>query len=262
MIVLNEAQYIARNLEQHYPLADSITVVEGADRLYPATRVTSDGLSTDETASLVRDFPDPDKKIRFIQHGWTSTGGAQAKCELRNRYMENVTPGLLIAVDADEFYRRDELSAIIKQIRQDDSKWAWRFPSLHFWKTTDQFITGGYYDIEHIRFWRVRSGDRYRQNHNYPERGTHPLQDFGLRVHDRRLVSADDAWQIAGPVCLHFGFCKDPEHIRDKNDYYCNRGERATRPKTIVSREAWFQEELPDGLRLWRFGGTMPEVFH
>lgn len=261
MIALNEAQYIGKNLEQHYPLVDKIIVVEGADKLYPAERVTKDGLSTDETATIIRDFPDFDHKITFVQHGWTSSGGAQAKCELRNRYMEHVVAGLLVAVDADEFYRRADLSEVIARIRLDQRNAAWRYPSLHFWKTTEQFITGGYYDIEHIRFWRVDNGDRYRSNHNYPERAGRPLQDFGLRVYDRRVVAEGPGKTIAGPVCLHFGFCKDEVHIRDKNDYYKNRGEVQTRPKTIASREAWFSESLPNELSLHTFGGQLPEVF-
>lgn len=260
VIALNEEEFIERNLRQHYALADKIVVVEGADRLYPRERVTESGLSTDATATIVRDFPDPDKKLTFIQHGWTQRSGDQAKCELRNRYMEHVRDGLLVVIDADEFYRHKDLAEFIADIRK-DNRHAWRLPTLHFWKSTDQFITGGYYNVEHIRFWRVQASDRYVRNHNYVERSGKFVQDLGLCRMPRNIVEIGDGFTIAGPTCMHFGFCKRAENMADKNQYYCNRGERKTRANTIRSREAWFAEQLPADLQLHKFGGELPEVF-
>jgi len=262
MIVLNEEKYIGLNLAQHYDIVDKIVIVEGADKLYPKSNVTSDGLSSDATASIIKEFPDPEKKITFLQHGWTRRSGANAKCELRNHYMELVGDGILVAVDADEFYVRSELKAVIDRIQADKKNTAWRYPSMHYWKTTSCFITGGYYDVEHIRFWKVRANDRYVRNHNFPERNGRPLQDLGLVRNNRRVVSAGSGFTIAGPVCHHFGFCKSAEDIRDKNQYYRARGEAKTRPTTLSNREAWFSSNVPPKLVLHDFGGTLPDVFN
>jgi hypothetical protein len=264
MIVLNEEEYIERNLRQHYPLADRIVIVEGADRLYPKERVSDSGLSTDATAEIIRSFPDPDKKITFLQHGWTERGGAQAKCELRNRYLEGLKDGFLAVIDADEFYRTDDFLAILRLCKAQLTASAWTWPFIHFWKGTRHFITGGYYDVPHTRFWRVRPGMRYISNHNWPELRGRFLIDMGYKRHDLRTRPVKGGAAPIGPVGYHFGFAKSLVNERDKTDYYRNRGETSTRPETVASREAWFLEEgaaLPAGLTLHRFTGTLPEVF-
>lgn len=262
MIVLNEREYLRQNLLQHYPLANKIIIVEGADPLYPKAALTKDGLSTDGTADIVRRFPDPKKKITFIQHGWAKEAGAQAKCELRNRYLQGLHHGLLAVIDADEFYTAEDFHTIVEHCREDTANWAWTYPFLHFWKGHKQFITGGYYDIPHTRFWRVWPGMRYKQNHNWPERQGKVLLQYG---HQRRALlyetREDGSCRPIGPTGYHFGFAKPVASVRDKTDYYRNRGECQTRPATIASREAWFlgtDEPLPSGLALHRFGGLLP----
>lgn len=264
MIVLNEEQFIEANLRQHYDIADSIVIVEGADRFYPSERVTVDGLSTDRTADIIRNFPDPKQKITFIQHGWTTARDDQAKCELRNRYMEDIREGLLIALDADEFYRHQDLEYIVKKVREGKSYSSWLFPQLHFWRTNKTFIIGGYYDVPHIRFWRVRPGDEYTINHNHPYRNGKSLRSLGCHQISRHIIPASEGkFYIFGPTCYHYGFCKSPEHMRDKNNYYVNRGEDTTRSTTTECRAAWFREDndLPKGLKLISYGGPLPEVF-
>ena len=257
MIVLNESEYIWANLCQHYEFADKIVIVEGADPLYPKERVTGKGLSMDATAQLVRDFPDPDKKIVFVQHGFASANGDQAKCELRNRYMEHVLEGLLIVVDADEFYmRRDLYEAIQRAVRQ-DRMYAWQYPQIHFWKTPEQFITGQYYDVTHTRFWRVTGKERYTTDHNSPH-------ELAVKMYNRKLLSSKGGEKIEPPVCYHFGFCKSQENMRDKNTYYVNRGEKRSRPKTTRSRAAWFLPDAAVGdrrLTIRKYSGPLPEVF-
>ena len=265
MIVLNEEEYIFKNLQQHYQHADRIVIVEGADKLYPGDRVTADGLSTDATAELIRNFPDPDKKIQFIQHGWCKRGGIEAKCELRNGYMERALQGLLIVIDADEFYRTDELKDILEKVRTLPRVAAWQFPQIHFWHDTTQFITGSYYDVAHCRFWQVQRGDRYVSNHNSPERHGHALRTMYTLRQDRRVVSAGLGLEkVCAPVCYHFGFCKKAENIADKNQYYINRGERRSRSRYVRSRQAWFDEGAESKyqrLVVHRYGGLLPECF-
>lgn len=264
MIVLNEEEYLEKNLHQHYNSADEIVIVEGADALYPPRSVTPDGLSTDKTAEIVRSFPDPDNKIRFIQHGWTKRGGANAKCELRNRYLEGVTERTLLwVIDADEFYKPEEATAVLSTLAKHPKIAAYQIPQIHFWHNLSQFITGGYYDVPHCRFWQIQPGDIYADNHNSPSRGSCQLRRMYTRVKYREVVRADsDGEYVRGPVCYHTGFCKKVSNIQDKNRYYKNRGESRTRRATVRSREAWFSEDtdLPPDLTLHQFGGNLPGV--
>lgn len=264
MIVLNEEEYILKNLQQHYEHAHKIVIVEGADRLYPQVRVTKHGLSTDATAEIVRNFPDPSHKIKFIQHGWTNMTGPNAKCELRNRYLRETPDGLLIVIDADEFYRHKDIADLIDNMRRHPRYDAYQLPQIHFWHNLQQFITGGYYDMHHCRFWHVKSGDSYSQDHNYPTRGTKPLRNGYVRVKPRKVHRTESGKEfVKAPCCYHFGFVKNQANMKDKNRYYENRGEKRTRYRTYKSREAWFKpdEQLYPRLAIHQYEGPLPECF-
>jgi hypothetical protein len=260
-IILNEAEYIGRNLAQHYDACDRWIVVEGADRRYPSDRVTKDGLSTDGTADIVRGFPDPLGKITFIQHGW-----ADDKCELRNRYAELADDGVLIVFDADEFLTHADLAWLIDRTSRLDGPGSVRIPHVHFWKNHRQVIVGGYYDVPHDRAYRWFKGCRYFDNHNHPCLPTseQPLNRCRHELWNRQFRFEDETGAVAHPepAWLHMGFCKAPEHVADKNAYYLNRGEATTRPETTESRAAWFAETLPRMCRVLPWVGKLPEVFH
>src|SRR5436309_3372026 len=98
-ICLNEEEFIAPWLAYHYESFDRIILCEGAARNYPKRAVTARGLSRDRTAELIRAFPDPQNKIRFIQHGWagpeeSTDDRVPAKMELRNVCAEHIPNGL------------------------------------------------------------------------------------------------------------------------------------------------------------------------
>ncbi len=259
-ILLNEAEYIGRNLAQHYDACDQWFIVEGADRRYPSDRVTKDGLSTDGTAEIVRGFPDPLGKITFIQHGW-----ADDKCELRNRYARLAESGVLIVFDADEFLTHADLAWLIDRTSRLDGPGSVRIPHVHFWKHPRQVIVGGYYDVPHDRAYRWLWGGRYIDNHNHPCLPIAGKQLNQVRhvTHDRQFSFEDETGAVAhgGPAWLHFGFAKSAENIADKNAYYLNRGEAASRPETTESRAAWFAEKLPRMCRVLPWVGKLPEVF-
>ena len=49
------------------------------------------------------------------------------------------------------------------------------------------------------------------------------------------------------------GFAKDADDMKDKTDYYINRGEKITRPDTTKSRAAWFTNDIPDSCTVLPF---------
>lgn len=275
-IVLNESQYILSNLQQHSAFCDEWIIVEGADRNYPKDRVSRDGLSTDGTAEIVRDYALADEflnkpgepKIKLIQHGW-----AENKSELRNRYAELITDGIVIVFDADEFLTRASMTMVLLEMQKWTASGCARIPHVHLWKDDQHIITGSYYDVAHHRVYAWEPGTRYLGNHN------HPHGPDGVALHDKRLVRQDRNLLYetgrtvpkstttnlpvshADPFFLHYGFCKDPANIRDKNAYYVNRGEDKTRAETTRVRAAWFDEATPLGCVVHRWVGPYPEVF-
>jgi hypothetical protein len=256
-ICLNEAEFIGLNLRQHYDHCDEWIIVEGADKRYP--RATEQGLSVDDTAEIIRSFPDPDKKIRFIQHGW-----AADKCELRNRYADWCDDGVVVVFDADEFLSHRDLSWLIDRCRALPRPGSVRIPHIHFWKHDRQIITGGYYDVPHDRAYRWEAGCVYRDNHNHPARsfGGELLQESFYEKFDRRLMVEPETGANAHPLpCFrHYGFAKSGQNIADKNAYYVNRGEATTRAETTRDRAAWFAEKLPPNCEVVPWIGGVPEV--
>lgn len=259
-ILLNEAKFIGMNLLQHYDYCDEWILVEGACQGYPTRKVSPSGLSLDSSAAQIRIFPDPSNKIRFIQHGWTKNNGEAAKSELRNEYIKYCTGDFLAVVDADEFYRIEDFQKAIAEFN-DSNVYALTLPQVHFWKTTDHFITGEYYDIAHTRIYRYIPGMKYISNHNFPEIGGKTGPMLGHKKIPRTLKNiGEGGFRYEEPCCYHMGFAKDADDMRDKSDYYINRGEATTRPITTASRDAWFTDNLPEKCVVHEWRGHLPEV--
>lgn len=259
-ILLNEAKFIGMNLMQHYDLCDEWILVEGACQGYPTRKVSSDGLSLDNSAAQIQIFPDPLNKIRFIQHGWTKAQGENAKSELRNEYIKYCRSDVLAVVDADEFYRLEDFQSALEELN-DSKVFAVTLPQVHFWKKTSHFITGEYYDIAHTRIFRYIPGMKYISNHNFPEIGGKTGPMLGHKKIARTLKEIETGGYSYGvPCCYHMGFAKDADDMRDKSDYYINRGEATTRPVTTASRDAWFTNNLPEKCHVKVWSGELPEV--
>lgn len=273
MIVLNEEAFVVANLRQHLAILDRLVIVEGADVHYPKHAVSAAGLSLDRTAELVRSFPDPDGKIVFVQHGWAGDGReGHGKVVLRDRALQEALRGCAADpvwfwhMDADEFVLQADQPWLCDRLSQaeHDGLFAVRLPTIHFWKSTRQVVVGGYYDTDHVRFFRVRSGSRYEYrdegSHNAPVgRSGRPVHRGNLRIFRRRLESSGDKVCHPGLAMYHFGFCRDREEMRAKTDYYRARGEVVSRPKIIADREAWFGQTRKR-VRVVDWCGSVPEA--
>jgi len=263
-ILLNEKKFIGWNLINHYKMCSSWFIVEGACQGYPKHNVSNEGLSNDRSSVQIRLFPDPCNKLKLIQHGWTTKTGEDAKSELRNRYLEKFSSDYLLVLDADEFYLRQDLEIALNKIVQQGA-YAVTLPQVHFWKTTKQIILGKYYDISHTRIFKHIPGMKYNQNHNFPEINGCLLTKLGDHIKYKRILKEirKGEYDYEGPRCYHFGFAKDFEDMRDKTEYYINRGENITRRETTISRAAWFEMNLPEGCRLKNWASCdLPIIKH
>jgi hypothetical protein len=107
---LNEELYLETSLRSVYDFADSISLVEGATRFTHGANPY--GLSTDRTAEVIRDFPDPEGKITFRQLGRVPT-----KRELRNAslwLLEWQPDTVVIVLDLDEVWDKKSLENIVE----------------------------------------------------------------------------------------------------------------------------------------------------
>ncbi len=267
-IVLNAMPWIRHWLDQHYRWADRIIIVEGADQRFPSRHVTDGGLSRDGTGYAVQSYPDPEKKITLIQHGW-----APDKANLRDRYAELVQPGSLLAVpDVDEFIPLAAQPVIERLVESRPDRVAFTLPIVHFWQPPNstwplgwprsaKIVRGSYADIPHTRFFRAMRGMRYVGNHNQPEVDGRELGDIGPYRMDLELQPVEGGFATAQPAILHYGFAITAANGEDKNRLYLARGEATTRPDTTQFRSAWLRGETPIGARILDWGGGWPECF-
>ena len=257
-ILLNEAEFIELSLRQHYAYADKIVLIEGADKLYPSDLVTKDGLSTDDTAEIIRSFPDPDKKIEFVQYGF-----AENKAVLRNEYAKRTEPGILLAVDCDEFLSNRSWELVKPLLEAMSGPGALRIKHVHAWKDYGHVVRGLYYDVPHLRLYRWPKKAGHFTCHN------HPMLENGTPLYKLNCLKIEAPWHDLGggvvgmrdPFWFHAGFARQAHLIAAKNAYYRARGESQTRPDTTRARAAWFAEETPSELTISKFNGPYPEVF-
>lgn len=261
-ILLNEKKFIGLNLIQHYSFCKSWTLVEGACLGYPTRKVAPDGTSLDDCGTLIRIFPDPYNKLKYEPYGWTRCGGEDAKSELRNVYLKHCDNKFLVVIDADEFYLLNDLNSALERM-ESESLNAIVLPQVHFWKDVSQFITGEYYDVSHTRIYRNYPGMKYIRNHNFPEINGKFVDKMKFSKYGRDIKNVgSDTYDFGSARCYHMGFAKDYDDMRDKSDYYINRGEDQTRVTTTESRAAWFGGDLPDKCRVRNWGGDVPDVLN
>ena len=251
-IFLNERKFLEKCLTNHYELISKWCLVEGTCLGYPTKKVSNDGFSKDFSSLILQLFPDPEGKLQYIAHGWTENEGEDAKSELRNNYLKGASGEVLVVIDIDEFYPNQAFNQAIEKLREGYD--GVTVPQVHFWKDLNRFIIGGYYDISHMRFFKMHKGIKYINNHNFPEKpdGTR-LDKQNCFKFERKISSKDNDAIWSGVYCYHMGFAKDADDMKDKTDYYINRGEKITRPDTTKSRAAWFTNDIPDSCTVLPF---------
>ncbi len=95
--VLNEGRFLPYSLRSIYPYVDRIDIVEGATKEAVALhQAAAQGHSLDDTLHIIKDFPDPDKKIRLIQ------GKFRAREEMQSKLLEICTSKWMLFIDGDE----------------------------------------------------------------------------------------------------------------------------------------------------------------
>jgi carbonic anhydrase/acetyltransferase-like protein (isoleucine patch superfamily)/MoaA/NifB/PqqE/SkfB family radical SAM enzyme/tetratricopeptide (TPR) repeat protein len=133
-IVLNGMPFLEYCLKAVYEVAHEIFIVEGAVEqcLFAAN---SDGSSKDGTVECIRNFPDPEHKIRLIQGRWPE------KVDMQNAALKRVTGEYVWLADSDEIYKGEDLLAVQKLLQEDPSVTQVNFIPDNFWKGFDYIVS-------------------------------------------------------------------------------------------------------------------------
>jgi hypothetical protein len=142
IIVLNGEPFTRYCLRSLYPFAHEIIVVEGGHEDTRAV-ATPDGHSIDGTLDTLKRFKqeeDPEGKITIV----TRNGFWPKKDEMgRHRtaqsraYAERATGDYLWQVDIDEFYRAEDMRAVLEMLTVDPGITAVSFRAPSFWGSPD-----------------------------------------------------------------------------------------------------------------------------
>ncbi|MEJ5376947.1 MAG: glycosyltransferase family A protein [bacterium] len=241
MIVLNGEPFIRYNLRALYRFAHEIIVVEGAVRA-AADIATPDGHSTDGTLHTLRSFKDQEdceNKLIIItaeDEGYPDGFWPGEKHEQSHAYAKRATGEYLWQIDVDEFYKPEDMGAVLEMLRREPNITAVSFKSITFWGGFD-YITNGWYlrrgaEIYH-RLFKWGPGHRY-VTHRPPT--VHDSQGRDLR--ELKWVNG---YQLAqqGIFLYHYSLVF-PKQVQDKCNYY-SQAEWATHAR--ASRE-WAQRNF------------------
>lgn len=277
-LCLNESEWLPRLYEQHkdWPGLKKWIFIESADIEYARSNpemVSNLGLSVDGTTSFLRNLAQQDSRVIYDDYGfcYNSKAKDQGKCEARTQYLriaDDYAPDLLVVLDADEFYTKQDQETISnildhtlnkRQPRLSYKGSAFQFNQRHIWYPpslqTDPLkhkeyypfsheVVGGYWEVVHTRVWKWEPGLQYVQNHNWPEdrRGVLLIHKGEAQMRNDRRVHYSLMKMVERgipvPQCIHMGYASNMTNRRAKHSYYVNRGEGKENNSTLRRRRS------------------------
>jgi hypothetical protein len=213
IIVLNGEPFTRYNLRALYPFAHEIIVVEGAAPA-AANIATPDGHSTDGTLEMLYRFKaeqDPENKVQIVVRDdfWSE------KDEQSQAFAERATGDYLWQVDIDEFYKPEDMRAVLEMLHDNPEITAISFKTITFWGGFD-YITDGWFlrrgkEIFH-RLFKWGPGYRYVTHR--------PPTVYDPQGRDLRGLRWIDGHQLArrGILLYHYSLAF-PRQVLDKCDY-------------------------------------------
>lgn len=216
MIVVNGEPFIRYNLENLYPHAHEIIIVEGAVEKFKHA-ATPDGHSLDRTVEIIKNFPDPQGKIKLIQRD----GFWPEKDEMSNAYMEVCTGDYIWQVDVDEFYKDADIRKIKKLLSEDPEIERVDIKTINFWRGFKAVMQGGPYIYgadEFIRIFKFKPGYRYL-THRPPT----VVDESGQLKRINKALCAKELAETHNVYIYHYSYVF-PEVVKNKSDYYSRMG--------------------------------------
>lgn len=223
MIVLNGEPFLRYNLRALYRFAHEIIVVEGPAPA-AASIVTPDGHSTDGTLDTLREFKqneDPDDKVTIVtaeDEGYPNGFWPGEKDEMSEAYARRATGDYLWQVDVDEFYKPEDMRAVIQILVEDADITAMSFKTFSFWGGFDYTVDGWYLRRGAAIYHRLfRWGPGYHYVTHRPPTVHDP------DGHDLRSLRWIGGHELSGRgIALYHYSLVFPKQVVDKCEYYGN----------------------------------------
>lgn len=235
MIVLNGMPWLPYLMKNIYPHVDEFVIVEGA-QAHIRSISDAEGHSIDETVQVIKNFPDPDKKIRLIQNNrhWVD------RDEMFEVGTANLTGDYLWQIDVDEFYLSEDIAKFKNFIAHHPNIEAYSFISRDFFGGIRGYVMGGEYyrlDYQRWRVWRWKQGYKYIK-HEPPT----VLTEDGIDTRAKGFVTGNELYRELGILCYHYSFVL-PEQVRLKS---ISESERS-----VYHKNAFFMGRSQETLRNW-----------
>jgi hypothetical protein len=222
ILALNAQPFLEYNLRALYPYAHEIIVVEGAVRA-AASLANSDGHSSDDTLQILADFKvrhDPDRKLRVISavdQGY-SDGFWPEKDEMSRAYAQHLTGDWLWQVDSDEFYRNEDMQAVLRLLDEDPTISAVSFPYIEFFGSFESCITGAWHLFQQTLCHRVF---RWEPGYQYTSHRPPTVVDAdSLNLRSKHWIS--NPMNGANSIYLYHYSYVLPKQAQQKVGYYSN----------------------------------------
>jgi hypothetical protein len=212
MIVFNGGYVLKENLESIYPFAENIVITEGPVSHYRKLGFTK---STDNTIEIIKNFPDPENKIKLISGQWIS------KDDMCNAYAPHLKGDFVWHVDSDELYKQEDMKSVIKYLTDHKECYSMAFKLRSFYGGLDRYISGFEENFEVHRIQRIIPGKSTWLTHRPPTMIWPPT---GKKCRDMGHVGfhTTGSWGIR---IYHYSHVF-PEQVKAKMAYYYNRDPR------------------------------------
>jgi glycosyltransferase involved in cell wall biosynthesis len=214
IIVLNGEPFTKYCLKALYPFAYELIVVEGAAPAAAAI-ATPDGHSTDATLETLYRFKseeDPEDKLKIVvREGFWNEKDEQSKA-----YAERATGDYLWQVDIDEFYKEEDILAVMEILAKSPDVTAVSFRQLTFWGDFDYVVDGWYLrggaEVYH-RLFKWGGGFEY-STHRPPT----VRDSLGRNVRTLRWIDGSELAR-KGVYLYHYSLLF-PKQVFEKCQYY------------------------------------------
>jgi hypothetical protein len=205
MIVFEGDYVLQQCLEQVYPYAEQILIAEGPVKYWQDKGRTT---STDTTNDILKNFPDPDNKIKIVHGQWSE------KDEQCKAYMKHVNDDIdyIWNLDSDEVYKSKDIESIIK-ILKEYKPTSVGVQSCSFYGGFTNYLTG--FELAKDNFLRIF---KYEKGSTWL---THrpPTIKYKTDV-TKRHINSDQLYALTdGAQMYHYSYVF-PRQVKTKIGYY------------------------------------------
>jgi len=193
ILAYNSEMFIGYCLKGIYGFADRIVVVEGAYGLQRAFGKRS----ADRTVEIVKNFPDPEKKIVLIHKNGKEH-------EHRNEVLKYCEPGdWFFTVHTDEFYKKKDLEYLRHVLETDNETDVFEIPWFEFYYNFRMGIDGTY---SSARIYRIRKSCRFIRKDQLAASDGRRYYEMNFKRLDRKNI-----------LMFHYAYICN---VRKKIEYY------------------------------------------